>query len=43
MINSIDPVTAHDFLNCVIARQDDVGRACRECSAERHFGLCEAP
>jgi hypothetical protein len=39
----MDQEAAHDFLACVIERQDDVGRACRECSAERHFGLCEGP
>jgi hypothetical protein len=36
----MDQQVAHDFLACVIERQDDVGRACRECSAERYFGLC---
>jgi hypothetical protein len=39
----MDQETAHDFLACVIERQDDVGRACRECSAENYFGLCEEP
>jgi hypothetical protein len=39
----MDQETAHDFLACVIERQDDVGRACRECSAENHLGLCEEP
>jgi hypothetical protein len=39
----MDQQAAHDFLACVIERQDDVGRACRECSAENFFGLCEEP
>ena len=26
---------------CVIANQDDVKRACTECSAEQNFGLCD--
>ena len=37
----MDQQTAQDFLACVVERQDDVGRACRECSAEAAFGLCE--
>jgi hypothetical protein len=28
-------------VQCVIDRQHDVGAACRECSAERYFELCE--
>jgi hypothetical protein len=36
----IDQRTAHDFLQCVLDRQDDVGRACTDCSAEQYFGLC---
>ena len=39
----MDQQTAHDFLACVIGNQDDVGRACRECSAESYLGLCEEP
>jgi len=39
----MDQQAAHDFLACVIGRQDDVGRACRECSAEDYFGLCDEP
>jgi len=37
----MDQQAAHDFLQCVIAREDDVGRACRECAAEANFGLCD--
>jgi len=37
----IDQAAAHEFVQCVIARQDDVAAACRECSAERYFELCE--
>jgi len=36
----IDRQEAQDFLQCVIASQDDVGAACRECSAEANLGLC---
>lgn len=36
----IDQPEAQDFLQCVIARQDDVNAACRECSAEAKLGLC---
>jgi Trypsin. len=36
----VDQQTAHEFLQCVIDRQDDVARACRECSAENALGLC---
>ncbi len=39
----MDQETAQDFVRCVIERQDDVGRACRECSAENALGLCEGP
>ena len=39
----IDQQEAHDFIQCVIDRQDDVERACTECSAERYFGLCAEP
>jgi hypothetical protein len=37
----IDQQEAQDFLQCVIAHQDDVGAACRSCSAEANLGLCE--
>ena len=37
----VDQETAHAFLQCVIDRQDDVARACRECSAENALGLCD--
>ena len=37
----IDQAAAHEFVQCVIARQDDVAAACRDCSAERYFELCE--
>jgi hypothetical protein len=37
----VDQAEAQQFLQCVIARQDDVGAACRECSAEAYFNLCE--
>jgi hypothetical protein len=37
----VDQATAHEFLQCVIDNQDDVARACRECSAENTLGLCE--
>ena len=37
----IDQQTAQDFLHCVISHQDDVGEACRECSAEANLGLCD--
>jgi hypothetical protein len=37
----VDQATAHDFLNCVVANQDDVAQACRECSAENALGLCQ--
>lgn len=37
----VDQPEAHDFIDCVIAHQDDVGRACAECSAEHYFGLCD--
>lgn len=37
----IDQQEAQDFLQCVIAHQDDVGAACRSCSAEAKLGLCE--
>lgn len=37
----VDQQTAHDFLACVIARQDDVKQACLDCSAENDFGLCD--
>ncbi|HSN70708.1 MAG TPA: trypsin-like serine protease [Steroidobacteraceae bacterium] len=37
----LDLPEAHEFLACVIARQDDVKRACMDCSAERYFGLCD--
>jgi hypothetical protein len=37
----VDQAHAHAFLNCVIDNQDDVARACRECSAEASLGLCE--
>jgi hypothetical protein len=37
----IDQPAARDFIQCVVAHQDDVAAACRECSAEAYFGLCE--
>ena len=37
----IDQAAAHEFVQCVIGRQDDAAAACRDCSAERYFGLCE--
>lgn len=37
----IDQPQARSFLRCVIAHQDDVAAACRECSAENYFGLCD--
>jgi len=37
----IDQAAAQEFVQCVIGRQHDVGAACRECSAERYFELCE--
>jgi Trypsin len=37
----VDQPTAHEFLQCVIDRQDDVAQACRECSAENALGLCD--
>jgi hypothetical protein len=37
----IDQAAAQEFVQCVIERQHDVGAACRECSAERYFELCE--
>lgn len=38
----IDQQEAQDFLQCVIANQDDVAAACRECSGEAALGLCES-
>lgn len=37
----MDQVAAHEFVQCVIGRQHDVRAACRACSAEHYFGLCE--
>jgi len=37
----IDQTEAQSFVQCVIAHQDDVAAACRECSAENYFGLCD--
>lgn len=37
----IDQPAARDFIQCVVAHQDDVAAACRECGAEAYFGLCE--
>ena len=37
----IDQPQARSFVQCVIAHQDDVAAACRECSAENYFGLCD--
>jgi len=37
----VDRPEAHSFVQCVIAYQDDPAAACRACSAERYFGLCE--
>ncbi|MBX3702345.1 MAG: hypothetical protein KF822_01055 [Steroidobacteraceae bacterium] len=37
----IDQREAQEFLQCVVAHQDDVGAACRNCSAEAGLGLCD--
>ena len=37
----IDQLPAQQFIQCVVAHQDDVAMACRECAAENYFGLCE--
>lgn len=37
----IDQPAAQEFIQCVVARQNDVAAACRECGAEAYFGLCE--
>lgn len=37
----IDQPPAQAFVQCVIDRQDDVAKACRECGAENYFGLCD--
>lgn len=37
----VDQASAHEFLQCVVEHQDDVARACRECSAENALGLCD--
>lgn len=37
----VDQATAHEFLQCVVDRQDNVAQACRECSAENALGLCD--
>jgi len=37
----IDQAQAQSFVQCVIAHQDDVAAACRECSAENYFDLCD--
>jgi hypothetical protein len=37
----IDQPAARDFIQCVVTHQGDVATACRECSAEAYFGLCE--
>jgi hypothetical protein len=37
----VDQQEAQDFIGCVVAHQDDVAAACRECSAEADLGLCE--
>jgi len=37
----IDQQTAHDFLQCIVERQDDVKAACTDCAAENYFGLCD--
>lgn len=37
----IDQPAARDFIQCVVAHQDDIATACRECGAEAYFGLCE--
>ena len=31
---------AQQFIQCVVAHQDDVTMACRECAAENYFDLC---
>jgi hypothetical protein len=38
----IDQLQAQQFIQCVVAHQDDVAAACRECAAESYFGLCGA-
>lgn len=37
----IDQAQARSFVQCVIAHEDDVAAACRGCSAENYFGLCD--
>jgi hypothetical protein len=37
----MDRPEAHRFVQCVIEHQDDPAAACRSCSAERYFGICE--
>jgi hypothetical protein len=37
----VDRPEAHSFIQCVIEHQDDPAAACRACSAERYFDLCE--
>jgi hypothetical protein len=39
----IDQLPAQQFIQCVVAHQDDVAMACRECAAENYFGLCDEP
>ena len=34
-------IARHEFLQCVVAHQDNVAQACRECSAEDALGLCD--
>lgn len=36
----IDQPEAQQFIQCVIAHQDNVKAACTACSAENYFGLC---
>jgi len=37
----IDQATAHEFIQCIVDRQDDVKAACLACAAEAYFGLCD--
>jgi hypothetical protein len=39
----IDQLQAQQFIQCVVAHQDDVTMACRECAAENYFSLCGEP
>ena len=37
----IDQAEAQQFIQCVIAHQNDVKAACTACSSENYFGLCD--